>query len=298
MNEEKSLSWIGFTDLFLYLFISILAIFIVVQLSFAKAVKDAEGENLHAEMMQRKLDSCRGEKTKLEENLQQEREVRQQTEEKSHKADRDLRICEEEKLTLQKRHQTYQAEVEHRKRIKTEHEKLIADAQEVLEELKEDMDDHLPIHIEKEPDRVYFDMGVSFKSSGISISDQQIRPIVEIGGKFKEILDKVVNIDGKIYYLRDLMRVVVEGHADDQKVHEMANFNVSKDRAYSVMELLIRESGLEPPRYKINMAAFAEFGRQPKLTDEERKKGLAHERARMRRVTISIVPNYTTLLAD
>nr|VFK13317.1 MAG: OmpA family protein [Candidatus Kentron sp. LPFa]VFK31280.1 MAG: OmpA family protein [Candidatus Kentron sp. LPFa] len=306
MNEEKSIAWIGFTDLFLYLFISILAIFIIVQFSFAKVVEDAKDKNLRAAMMEKELHACREQESKLEgkilalkEDIRQEREDSQRKEEGLRNISRDLRTCKEENSTIQKKYRAYQAKVEYRERIKNKHEKLIADALNVLKELKEDMSDHkLPIHIETEPDRIYFDMGVSFISREVSIPDGQKKSIIKIGKKFKEILDRVVMIGSKRYYLRDLMRVVVEGHADDQKVHEMANFDVSKDRAFRVIELLIRESGLEPPIYKINMAAFAEFGRQPKLTDEEQEKGIDYKRGRMRRVTISIVPSYTTLLAN
>nr|VFJ91023.1 MAG: Outer membrane protein OmpA [Candidatus Kentron sp. H]VFJ92025.1 MAG: Outer membrane protein OmpA [Candidatus Kentron sp. H]VFJ98619.1 MAG: Outer membrane protein OmpA [Candidatus Kentron sp. H] len=294
MDEEKSISWIGFTDLFLYLFISILAIFIVVQLSFAESVKEAEGKNVHAEMMKGEFRACREKNSALEENLQQEKESVRRREEALQDVNQNLEICKKENLTTQESYRAYQAK-ERRERIEAEHGKLIADALNVLSALKEDMGSHLPIHIEKEPDRVYFDMGVSFKRSGVSIADRQIEPIIEIGKKFKEILDKVVRIDGKEYYLRDLMRVVVEGHADDRKVDEMANFSVSKDRAFRVMKLLIQKSGLEPPAYKINMAAFAEFGRQPELTEEDENNEV-YKRKRMRRVTISIVPNYNTLL--
>lgn len=241
MDEQSNLSWIGFTDLFLHLFIFFLAGFMLLKY-FAT-----------------------NETIKAEEKLQQ---------------------CQAE-ISEGKKHEE----------LRTVFGKIISQALNTLVKLKKGMEEsNLPIQIEQRPDRLFFDMGIAFPFNSKQIPSKQKQAIIDIGNTFREILNTSVAItpDGKHYYLYNIMRVVIEGHADYKKRDkndQISNYIVSKERAFAVMELLVAKSGLLPPKYKISMAGFAEYGRQPKLTEEE-KQDEEQIRRRMRRVTISIVPDY------
>ena len=221
---------------------------------------------------------CRNQKTQFENALQQ---------------------CKVELATTRK----LASDSKKREELATVFGNIISQALSVLEKLKKDMESNLPIQIDRRPDRLFFDMGVSFSFNKTKIPPKQKRAIVNIGNTFRKILDRQVPIrkpDGNSYYLHEIMRIVIEGHADYKKRRKgdkLTNYTVSKDRAFAVMKLLMDKSGLVPPKYKMSIAGFAEFGRQPKLSEEEQ----ANEnlvRRRMRRVTISIVPNYDELLME
>jgi len=172
---------------------------------------------------------------------------------------------------------------------------IISKALKTLEELKEKMkNSSLPIHIDHRPDRLFVDMGVTFKFNNTQIKSEQRQAIIEIGNTFRGILNRLVEFDGKYYHLYDVMQVVVEGHADPEKKDKndkIVNYIISTGRALEVFELLVKNSGLVPPKYKIHSAGFGEYGRQPKLNATEKQdKKLVH--SRMRRVTISISPYY------
>ncbi len=61
------------------------------------------------------------------------------------------------------------------------------------------------------------------------------------------------------------------------------------------MKLLMEENDLKPPKYNISIAGFAEFGRAPHM-DAQLESDDDLRRAKMRRVTISIVPDYDLLI--
>ena len=55
------------------------------------------------------------------------------------------------------------------------------------------------------------------------------------------------------------------------------------------------KNDLKPPKYNISIAGFAEFGRAPRM-DAQLELDDDLRRAKMRRVTISIVPDYDLLI--
>lgn len=217
---------------------------------------------------------------------------------------------------------------------------IISQALNELNKLKSEMDElNFPVEIDRRPDRLFFDMKVSFKHAGRNLKEIEdtgdCAAIIHIGKRFKEILNekrtfKLKNNQKKEYHLYDVMRIVVEGHTDETKSNEMANFHFSSDRALAVLQLLMTKCELKPPTYRISVAAYAEFGRQAKLKDcEKAKKNCLNEmkeeaksvrlsedaslhkqqkierckesyeecrHAKMKRITISIRPDYDKLL--
>jgi flagellar motor protein MotB len=177
---------------------------------------------------------------------------------------------------------------------------IIAQAFLVLDRLRQELQtEDFPIDIDQRPDRLFFDMGISFEVNSSDISDisKDLRDrIRDIGDTFRRILDQPVRIGSRDYHLRQFMRVVIEGHTDEQRPKDdhFINYQVAKERAFTVMKLLMNRSGLVPPDYKVNIAAFAEYGRPPKL-DPGRIYDQETKWKKKRRVTISIVPDYDTI---
>ena len=287
-DEPNSLSWIGFTDLFLHLFIFFLAGFMLLK-------HFAANEAMKAEIAQDKIakfEVCQNKKGQCEKILADSIEYNV----------KNLMICRQQNTRIKENLQRCESEMKH-EALRAEFGKIITQALNVLVKLKDEMESSLPIHIAHRPDRLFFDMGVSFKFNKTKILPEQKQAIINIGNKFREILDREIVItkpDGNPYYLYEVMKIVIEGHADNKKRSKndnITNYRISKERAFAVMQLLIEKSSLKPPKYKISVTGYAEYGRPPKLTEKE-KNNEKLARSRMRRVTISIVPDYDELLVE
>ena len=177
---------------------------------------------------------------------------------------------------------------------------LINRAAVVLEGLKKDLEtEDFPIAVEYRPDRLYFDMGVYFPFDSADPkdipTDQQAR-IHVIGDTFRRILDQRIRVGTDMRQARSVMRVVIEGHTDDKRParDHFVNYHFAKERAFAVMKLLMKKSKLIPPEYRISIAGYAEYGRPPNL-DPSKNYDPEVMRGKMRRVTISIAPDYDVL---
>lgn len=188
----------------------------------------------------------------------------------------------------------------HGEQLRTQFGELISRAAVVLQDLKKDLEtEDFPIAIEQRPDRLYFDMGVYFPFDSADLTDippDQQERIRVIGDAFRRILDQRIRVGTDVRKVSKVMRVIIEGHTDDKRPAKdyFVNYHFAKERAFSVMKLLMKESKLIPPEYKISIAGYAEYGRLPFidpliLYDREAV------RDKMRRVTISIAPDYDVL---
>jgi len=287
-DEPNSLSWIGFTDLFLHLFIFFLAGFMLLK-------HFAANEAMKAEIAQDKVaqfEICQNKKGQCEKIL----------EDSVNYNVKNLMICRQQNTKIKENLQRCESEIKE-EALRAEFGEIITQALNVLVKLKNEMESNLPIHIDRRPDRLFFDMGVSFKFNKAKVFPKQKQAIINIGNKFREILDREISINkpnGNPYHLYEVMKIVIEGHADNKKRRKddnITNYTISKERAFAVMKLLIEKSKLKPPKYKISVAGYAEYGRPPKLSKKE-KKNEKLARSRMRRVTISIVPDYDELLIE
>jgi flagellar motor protein MotB len=187
--------------------------------------------------------------------------------------------------------------------LRTQFGQLITEAAVMLEKVKENLEtENFPITIEHRPDKLYFDMGVHFRSSSADPSDigkDQIRRIKKVGDAFREILDQKIVFNSNTVQVNSIMRIIVEGHTDDQKPDNdnYVNYHFSTDRALTVMKILMENSELTPPKYKVSIAGYAEYGREPTYEKNVRY-NQDEKRSKMRRVTISIAPDYDVLLKN
>ncbi|MDM8561680.1 hypothetical protein [Candidatus Parabeggiatoa sp. HSG14] len=310
MDDHSSLSWIGFTDLFLHLFIFFLAGFMLLKYFAATQVEEARAAKDMTKDVVAQYEECgkqKGQMGKACQSLLAEYDKAIDSKFNS------LVTCRKQKTRLENELQQCEIELATTRRLVSDSKKreelaaafgqIISQALSVLEKLKKEMESNLPIQIDRRPDRLFFDMGVSFSFNKTRIPPKQKQAIINIGNTFRKILDRQVPItksNGRFYRLHEIMRIVIEGHADYKKRRkddQLTNYTVSKDRAFEVMKLLMGKSALVPPKYKMSIAGFAEYGRQPKFTQEE-KTNKALIRRRMRRVTISIVPDYDELLME
>jgi outer membrane protein OmpA-like peptidoglycan-associated protein len=319
IEEDNSLSWIGFTDLFLHLFIFFLAGFMLLKYFAAIELERARAAEENNRHLMAQFESCGQQKTQIEilgETCQNQLE---ETEKSSETLFKNLMLCRQQKNRLENTLQQVGGNLQQcqialtttieqvdktkkREELRVAFGQIITQALSVLERLKTKMESNLPIHIDRRPDRLFFDMGVSFPFNQTRIPAQQRQILIDISKTFRDILDSRVSIkkpNGQPYYLREIMQVVVEGHADYKrsKHDKLINYRISKERAFKVMQLLMDKGGIVPPKYKMSMAGFAEYGRQPKLNKQE-KQDEVQIRRRMRRVTISIVPDYDVLLSE
>jgi flagellar motor protein MotB len=188
-------------------------------------------------------------------------------------------------------------EIAKKAKIEDKFGEVISRSLGVLRGLKGDMERrNFPVQIDDRPDRLFFDMEeVTFEFAETKIVDDNDKEAIRIIGKeFKKILDEkyIFPIDNKLkeVHLHDVMRIVIEGHTDDNSRNPIANYYVSASRAWAVLDILVNQSGLKSPDYRISVAGYAEFGRPPKGIDEITDPEVRQKR--MRRVTISIVPDY------
>lgn len=191
-------------------------------------------------------------------------------------------------------------EKSHGEELRTQFAELISRAAVVLEGLKQELEtEDFPIAVEQRPDRLYFDMGVYFplnSAKRTDIPDDQQKRISVIGDAFRRILDQRIQIGNYKQKVSSVMRVVIEGHTDDKRPVEdnYINYYYAKERAFTVMKLLMEKSKLTPPEYRISIAGYAEYGRPPNL-DPAIQNDIEKKRDKMRRVTISIAPDYDVL---
>ncbi|MBF0549584.1 MAG: OmpA family protein [Deltaproteobacteria bacterium] len=282
--ERNSISWIGIADLFLFLFLFFLAAYIMAA-SENKTTTDCSGKLLLVENENKVL---KKRITELEEALHRCQADLSRCREDLRRCREDLRQCRDDNIVLGKG-----------RFISDSFGAVIGQALNALNELKQHMEErHFPVQIDRRPDSLFFDMQVFFQHEGLEVTKREEREaIVIIGKEFRRILDqrhtfKLRESEEHTFYLHEVMRIVIEGHTDETKKNEMANFYYSAGRAQTVLNILMQECGLKPPKYRISTASYAEFGRKPKSSPDDSADTIDQK---MRRVTISIVPDYDRL---
>ncbi|MBF0526744.1 MAG: hypothetical protein HQK56_16790, partial [Deltaproteobacteria bacterium] len=214
--ERNSISWIGIADLFLFLFLFFLAAYIMAATE-NKSTTDCAGKLIRMEKENRELKKKIAE---LEHALQRCRKELKDCRE-------DLRQCRDDNIR-----------VGQGRFISDSFGAVIGQALNALNELKQQMEArNFPVQIDRRPDSLFFDMQVFFRHERLDVTKQEEREaIVIIGKEFRRILDqrhtfKLREGEEHTFYLHEVMRIVIEGHTDETKKNEMANFYYSAGRA-------------------------------------------------------------------
>ena len=205
IDEEHSLSWIGFTDLFLHLFIFFLASFMLLKYFAAIELERARAAEETNQYLMAQFESCGQQKAQIETLGQTCQNQLEQNEKTAGSNLKNLMLCRQQKTRLEDKLgqlgdnlQQCQIAIEQvdetkkREDLRVAFGKIITQALSVLEKLKTKMESNLPIHIDRRPDRLFFDMGVSFPFNQTQIPAQQKRVLIDIAKTFRDILDSRV----------------------------------------------------------------------------------------------------------